>query len=64
MRANDNNDDNRPDEELEGHEEQKEDAPDPRPSLLEEVRRDAVLGLAGAAGPLLVVLADWWLRTH
>ncbi|MFI5669607.1 hypothetical protein [Streptomyces sp. NPDC051704] len=54
----DNNKDNGPDEE------QREEAPHPVPSLWEEARRHAVLGVAGAAGPLLVALADGWLRTH
>ncbi|MFD9409327.1 hypothetical protein ACFWBN_20235 [Streptomyces sp. NPDC059989] len=47
-------------------EEHKEQEPgtDPRPSLWKEARRSAVLGLAGAACPLLLVLAEWWARTH
>lgn len=42
--------------------------PDPvedrAPSLWSAARRHAVLSVADMSGPLLLVLADWWARTH
>ncbi|MER8093522.1 hypothetical protein [Streptomyces goshikiensis] len=60
MHANGGN--HKPDEDRNEPEGRKEEAPPPGPSFWEEVRRHAVLGVAGAGGPLLVVFVDWWLR--
>lgn len=34
------------------------------PSRWTEIRRRAVLSVADAPGPLLVVLTDWWIRSR
>ncbi|MEU6124061.1 hypothetical protein [Streptomyces sp. NPDC047123] len=47
----------------EGNEEE-ERAASPRPSRWREAGHRAALSTADAAGPLLLVLMGWWVRTH
>lgn len=43
---------------------EEEQAASPRPSPWREAGHRAALSTADAAGPLLLVLVGWWVRTH
>ncbi|GGU14720.1 MULTISPECIES: hypothetical protein [Streptomyces] len=61
-RDEDRSEDNDPDP-RDPRDSEKPDADDRHPALGEEAWRRFVLGVADAAGPLLIILAEWWART-